>query len=340
MARIGTYPNDTFAQDNDKLIGTDQTGNVTKNFTLTFLKDFILNGNEQIGVVPPGHYGVVNEDGTAITIGGISEEFTSESNPTLTGINVSLMRATDGRLLLLVSSFDQQYSIESFVGKTWTALGFTGADQLITTFSGFTLLNSGTIQYEFVIDQPGNLATFTGSQTLSNFAISSLDKRALTLAADVIVTGTLTDQNGNPIAGGSAPFILLTTTPQSVLANQIAILSATEQYYNISGATQTNQTTASDFTDTTIWLRVGDAQTAGGGFRFVFGQSTTAETWTIDHNRGGSTLDDRFIDVTVYENTSGTFYTQVIPQSVIPTSSNQVIVNFNTPIMGIALVTG
>ena len=343
MARIGTYPNDTFAQDNDKLIGTDQTGNVTKNFTLQFLTDFILDGNAQIGVVPPGHYGVVNEDGTAITQGGISETFTSETNPSLTGVVFSLMRETDGRLLLLVSSLTQPYRVESFVGKTWTSLGFTGANQSITQFIGFTVLNSGEIQYQFLIAEPGNLATFTGAQILSNFVISELDKRAINLNGDVVVTGTLTDANGNPIAGSSEPFIRLTTLPQTVKANQIAVLSAIEQYYNVSGVDQLNQDLTSDFTDTTIWLRVGDSASAGGGFRFVFTQVATASTWTIDHNRGGGEVADRFVDVTIYENEIGTSnYLQVIPESVNPVSSNQTIITFptNQPVAGIALITG
>ena len=343
MARISTYPNDTTPMLTDKVIGTDATGGVTKNFTLSFLTDFILDGNKFIDIVPPGHYGIVNPEGDAIEGGGISERFVEESNPDVSMATFSLQKETDGRLLLLVTGFaDSQYDISSFVGKTWTATGFQQADQLITTFIGFELLPSGEIRYQFVIEQTGTLASFTGSQTLSSFAVSALDKRTIILSGDVIVAGNITDANGNPIAGSSAPFIVLTALPQTVLSNQIAVLSATEQYYNVSGVQQTEQTINSDFTDITVWLRVGDSASAGGGFRFVFAQTIADSTWTIQHNRGGNLLFDRFVDVTVFENTSGNDYTQVIPLSVVPTSSNEVVVSFpsSQPVAGIALITG
>jgi hypothetical protein len=54
MARIDTYQNDNNLEGTDRLVGTDSAGNVTKNFTLQKLANFILGEG---GVGPQGPEG-------------------------------------------------------------------------------------------------------------------------------------------------------------------------------------------------------------------------------------------------------------------------------------------
>lgn len=60
MARIDTYSNDNNLENTDKLIGTDSTGEVTKNFTLQKITEFVL---QEGGVGPAGPPGPPGADG-------------------------------------------------------------------------------------------------------------------------------------------------------------------------------------------------------------------------------------------------------------------------------------
>jgi hypothetical protein len=60
MARIETYQNDNNLEGTDRLVGTDSAGNITKNFTLQKLADFVL-GNGSVG--PQGPQGPQGDTG-------------------------------------------------------------------------------------------------------------------------------------------------------------------------------------------------------------------------------------------------------------------------------------
>jgi hypothetical protein len=60
MARINNYSNDNNLEGTDRLVGTDSAGNITKNFTLQKLADFVLGEG---GVGPQGPTGATGATG-------------------------------------------------------------------------------------------------------------------------------------------------------------------------------------------------------------------------------------------------------------------------------------
>ena len=55
MARINTYVNDTVVTGNDKWIGTDFNGGITKNFTATNVANFLNNANA-VGIIGQSNF--------------------------------------------------------------------------------------------------------------------------------------------------------------------------------------------------------------------------------------------------------------------------------------------
>ena len=84
------------------------------------------------------------------------------------------------------------------------------------------------------------------------------------------------------ISGGGGTQVVLTTTAQSVPAGAVAIVSNSEQYWNISSAA-VSVTTTSTFTDTDVWARVGDGTASTNS-----GLGTSAPANTIPLSGGSS----------------------------------------------------
>ena len=68
-------------------------------------------------------------------------------------------------------------------------------------------------------------------------------------------------QSGVPTPAGHFQVIQISGTGQDVPVDDLAYISSSQQYFNISGQIQTAVDTDTDFTNTNIWARIGD----GGG---------------------------------------------------------------------------
>ena len=67
MARISTYQRDTVVTKNDKVIGTDSTGSITKNFKLEDIAGFLRSTNA-VGIATQFNFKFVTSNRDVQTI--------------------------------------------------------------------------------------------------------------------------------------------------------------------------------------------------------------------------------------------------------------------------------
>jgi hypothetical protein len=106
MARISTYQRDTDVTKNDKVIGTDSTGSVTKNFKLQDIAGFLRNSNS-VGIATQFNFKFVTSNRTTQTI----------SFNELGGNNTTFDNVTD----FVLSKFDAENNNVSEYLKTYAS---------------------------------------------------------------------------------------------------------------------------------------------------------------------------------------------------------------------------
>ena len=116
MARISTYQKDTSVTKNDKVIGTDSTGSVTKNFKLQDIAGFLRNSNS-VGIATQFNFKFVTSNRTTQTIsfdalGGNNTTFDNVTEFVLSKLdsennNISeYLKIYEGKQLLIVKLDD------------------------------------------------------------------------------------------------------------------------------------------------------------------------------------------------------------------------------------------
>ena len=84
MARISTYPTDTDVTGTDKVIGTDATGLITKNYTLNGISSW-MNASGSLKIVGQNNYSYLVDDAVDGVISGPT------SNANFSSITLSLI---------------------------------------------------------------------------------------------------------------------------------------------------------------------------------------------------------------------------------------------------------
>ncbi len=101
MARINTYATDTKITDQDKWIGTDSNGNVTKNFTPDGVANWI-NSTNSVGIAGQSNFKFQTDLGTGRQNGTISFNVGSGDGTLFSDVNnIKISKyGADGNLIL------------------------------------------------------------------------------------------------------------------------------------------------------------------------------------------------------------------------------------------------
>jgi len=146
MARISTYQKDTSVTKNDKVIGTDSTGSVTKNFKLQDIAGFLRNTNS-VGIATQLNFKFVTSNRTIQTI----------SFDALGGNNTTFDNVTE----FVLSKFDSENNNISEYLKT-----YRGNELLIVQLNDYS--NFGSFNINSIEDHPSLPDYFIVSVTNTN----------------------------------------------------------------------------------------------------------------------------------------------------------------------------
>lgn len=119
----------------------------------------------------------------------------------------------------------------------------------------------------FLRARPANYVLVNGETDIldSTVGVEKIDATGTASATTYLRgDGSWTTVTGS--GGGISDLVVLSGSNQDVVADGIAYISATEWYVNVSDSTQTDVTTSTTFTDTTIWRRLGEGGSGGSGF--------------------------------------------------------------------------
>ena len=213
MARISTYTNDPTITGADKVLGTDAADNSSKNFTLTSLRDFVLEDGVFDGLIPLGRAAIVGPDNeprqsqiyettTGDTGAATPLTFTTGRGvPIPANFVFNLSRDGEG-FVITISRFGSvsfPYDIHSFIGKNWIADGYTsGTGQTITAFltqpfTEGTAPNNQTWSFRTTLTTPldQDLPSGTAGRALTNAFVSSLNRQTVEIGSGLKIAGNL-----------------------------------------------------------------------------------------------------------------------------------------------------
>lgn len=184
MAKISTYNLDTTVSKNDKVIGTDSGGNVTKNFKLEDIANFLntsslINVNGQLvyqfkELAVPGSGQFVTSTGTAQSFSAISSLLFSHTNTNNQNIQQYLEYFEDLHIMLTQTDNQNnfgQYSINSITdsgsGYSTFAVSFReGNGSLVADkYYGMSFSPKGQSDKHHVYDDNGSNKQFLAGQS-------------------------------------------------------------------------------------------------------------------------------------------------------------------------------
>ncbi|MDA7993461.1 MAG: hypothetical protein MPJ25_10530, partial [Pirellulales bacterium] len=237
------------------------------------LDDFYVNGRPTTGTLfTVGDTAVItfNAGTTIETL--LYTNSTSKSGATVASDWIDITEAV-GAVNLDATHNASNVVITNTAGNDATINGATlSAAGVVTTgtqaFAGNKRFSGSTITVSNQLEVDGNTVLGTDNTAIIQLwgsvgvPTSAGTATATTNMLTVDGDGTVEIRNLPTSTGsGGGEVVILTATGQTVPDNGVAYVSLTEQYWNISGADQTNVVLTTDFTDTNTWARVGD----GGG---------------------------------------------------------------------------
>ena len=248
----------------------DGAGNTTVTFGTASnanIGEVLVNRGQTGAQGPAGTAGniAIEKDGTAVVSAATALNFTGTNvvvGNTGTVANVSV---TEG--VTTVSNqgvANSSINIIDFEGTAVDSVNFTGNTATVTindnayTFTDTTNTGKTALGVDFTTVAGGTHDfTITGVVDSSALVVTPNPSGAIDAGdlTKITIDGSIF---GIPSGGINTIFTVITVTPQDVPNGTIAIVSATMQFYNVSGVTQTGVTTSTDFT-ASPWLGVGEA---------------------------------------------------------------------------------
>lgn len=186
----------------------------------------------------------------------------------------------------------------------------------------------------------GNLYLASGNLQSINFGIGDTSTTGFNSKLSITSTNTIVYNTftaaGQSLAGGGTALLPgfgfdgdNDTGIFSDVAGEVAVTSNGTEIARVSSSgvdVSTGSVTASNFTRNTTDLNV-------AGYKHT--QSAASSAWAIAHN-----LNTEFVNVSVYIDSGGSIYEQLIPTSVIINDANNLTINFSTTRIGRAVIVG
>lgn len=164
----------------------------------------------------------------------------------------------------------------------------------------------------------GDVTIKTGGVSNTQLANSSITFAGDSGSSATSLGGTRTIAGGTGITTSESGGTITVSADSLTLADVTDVTAdATESGQVLVAGTPTGSPATADYTPRHI--------------SYVHTQSSSSTTWTVSHSLG-----QKFVNVTVYDNTDNV----IIPQSIVATDANTTTVTFNTAITGTVVVMG
>lgn len=318
MARISTYTEDIVLTGDDKIIGTDADGNVTKNFTLDSILGFIeLNSSTATAPVIDG--------GTGLATGDQIYDFVTGQNYLTGNETITLLGDLSGSGTTSIDVTIASAAVEASMlngnvisGQAGLLSGVGGSDELLISNSGAVKKTDiGALQtymqnnltFTSNTDTDVNVANLTARlpEITENVTIGDAPDVTITTSGDLIATGDL-NVSGNTQLGNATTDTVDIAGNLDVAGNAVIAGNLT-----VSGTTTSVNSNTVNIGDNIIVLNAGEtsAPTQDAGIEVERGTSTnrsliwdeSAGNWKIQDINGDyqriATYADSVEDVTV-----------------------------------------